>query len=202
MLICAGQSNMLGTNQLTGFPEDSLVTYNAGNRAGPCYYAAILLAHSPTPRKVIAVQCAVGGTSISRWIPGADLYEACVNKVRSAQGNQPVPYVGLIFYQGEDDYKDGLHWPQMFTQMVQGFRSDLKNVSLPIVYAQLGAEPGLVPSDQILWGAFQDSQATAQQPGIEMIMVKDLPTSDGIHHGTTYDIIGQRFANDLLSWGE
>lgn len=203
MLVCGGQSNMYGVGQVKWFDDDNLVKAINMQRQGPCYAAARDLAHMLGPRQVIAVQCAVGGSSIKTWAKGSANYDACVDLVLKTRETYKAAYAGFIFYQGESDFKSGLDWPVLFTAMVRNFQTDIALGSTPIVYAQIGAYCDLPDmhceqSDKDAWASFRDTQGTAEQPGIRMIMVKDLPTTDGVHHGNTYTEIGDRFAKDLL----
>lgn len=202
-LVCGGQSNMVGTKQELPFDQDGLVTPVNMLRQGPCYAAAVELAHQFPIKRVVAVNCAVGGSSINRWTPGADLYSACVQMVKA---NKDGPIMGLLFYQGEADVWDtsGL-WPTKFISSMRGLQQDLALGDTPVVFAQVGAWCDLydacaTPEARTGWADFQTLQEAGQTTGISMIRTKDLPTIDGIHHSrASYQEIGHRFALRLVA---
>lgn len=203
LLICAGQSNMQGVGTQHYYSEDPLIK-GMNNRQGPCFSAAMVLAHTPTARQITIINCAVGGSKIASWQRGSQNYQKCLSDITQSQTVPPMKIMGLLFYQGESDASPGMvTWPQDFTQVMRAFQSDLNAPSLPIVYAQIGAYcdiPGMVCEDATkqAWADFQDLQVQAQAPGIRMIQTKDLPTWDGVHHtDDTYLVIGRRFANQL-----
>ena len=204
MLLCGGQSNMTGQGQRLDdpFPADPLVSgYTMNQRRGPCYSAAVYLAHQGIPKQVVAVNCAMGGVSISSWVPNGDLYNACIYHAGPFMGP---PIVGFIFYQGEADYRTDLPWAQMFTSMVRGFQHDFGS-SFPVAFAQLAntgdlTNPPEDPTDPAMtsWAAFKTAQTAAIQPGIQMIHTDDFHTVDGIHLGKdAYWSIGIRLAQAL-----
>jgi Carbohydrate esterase, sialic acid-specific acetylesterase len=94
------------------------------------------------------VPCAVGGTSLSRWVKGADLYEACVARAKLAA--QAGSIEGVLWHQGETDTTSQQNADTYETRLVQMFkdlRDDLGRAGLPIVVGQLGPflEPAKYP---------------------------------------------------------
>jgi hypothetical protein len=85
------------------------------------------------------VPCAVGGTPLSRWVKGADLYEACI--VRAKIAAQSGVITGALWHQGEADTGDpelANTYEKRLTQMFKDLRADLNTPNLPIVVGQLG----------------------------------------------------------------
>ncbi|HWB32976.1 MAG TPA: sialate O-acetylesterase [Acidobacteriaceae bacterium] len=85
------------------------------------------------------VPCAVGGTPLSRWVKGADLYEACM--VRAKLVAPAGVITGVLWHQGEADTIDKQladTYQARLTQMFTGLRTDLGRPDLPIVVGQLG----------------------------------------------------------------
>jgi hypothetical protein len=85
------------------------------------------------------VPCAVGGTPLSRWVKGADLYEVCM--VRAKIAAQAGIITGMIWHQGEADTTDKQladTYASRLTQMFTDLRADLNQPDLPIVVGQLG----------------------------------------------------------------
>jgi hypothetical protein len=86
------------------------------------------------------VPCAVGGTPLSRWVKGADLYEACIARAKIAA--QAGPITGMLWHQGEADTEDpqlANTYEKRLTQMFRDLRADLNTPDLPIVVGQLGS---------------------------------------------------------------
>ncbi|MFT3782090.1 MAG: sialate O-acetylesterase [Nibricoccus sp.] len=85
------------------------------------------------------VPCAVGGTSLKRWVKGADLYERAVSRAKLAA--QAGLLKGVLWHQGETDSEKQAnaegheeHLKQMFADL----RQDLNAPDLPIIVGQLG----------------------------------------------------------------
>jgi len=85
------------------------------------------------------VPCAVGGTPLSRWMPGNDLYENAVSIARSALDSGNI--AGILWHQGEGDSgstDDATTYGERFRNMIQGLRSDLPAGSVPVIAGELG----------------------------------------------------------------
>ena len=110
-----------------------------GSGIGPglSFAAAMLKAN---PRITIGlVPCAVGGTPLSRWVKGGDLYARAVARAKAAAADGEIK--GALWHQGESDTTDrgnaesyGARLTQMFTDL----RRDLGLPRMPIVVGQLG----------------------------------------------------------------
>lgn len=85
------------------------------------------------------VPCAVGGTPLSRWVKGADLYEDCLTRAKLA--GQAGSIDGVLWHQGEADTTTQANADSYETRLVHMFkdlRQDLGLPRLPIVVGQLG----------------------------------------------------------------
>jgi peptidoglycan/xylan/chitin deacetylase (PgdA/CDA1 family) len=83
--------------------------------------------------------CAVGGTPLSRWVKGGDLYEKAVSQAKAAA--QSGALSGMLWHQGESDTTDEKNaqtYEARLTKMFKDLREDLKTPDLPIVVGQLG----------------------------------------------------------------
>ncbi|MCC7261466.1 MAG: hypothetical protein IT369_02985 [Candidatus Latescibacteria bacterium] len=90
-------------------------------------------------RSVGLLPCAVGGTPLSRWEPGADLYQHAVATARAA--SQAGTLRGILWHQGENDALDeGLanSYFDRFTAMVAALRAELGAPQLPLLVGELG----------------------------------------------------------------
>ena len=85
------------------------------------------------------VPCAVGGTPLRRWMPGADLYERAVSVVQSALENGDLK--GILWHQGEGDsgnHNDAASYGERFRDMVRSLRSTLSAEGVPVIAGELG----------------------------------------------------------------
>ena len=156
LFLLIGQSNMLGRDA-TGIdaqvPDPRVGSYNAagqwvvavepiytgGNGFGPgTFFAQAMLAAEPGT-KVGLIPCAVGGTPLSRWVKGGDLYENAIRRAKAASAAGVL--AGVLWHQGESDSMDAAlanSYEARVTQMFADLRTDLGAPSLPIVVGQLG----------------------------------------------------------------
>lgn len=85
------------------------------------------------------VPCAVGGTPLSRWVRGADLYSNAVVRARAASEFGTI--AGIIWHQGESDSGAKTNadtYGERLTKMIRDIRADLKAPRLPFVVGQIG----------------------------------------------------------------
>lgn len=85
------------------------------------------------------IPCAFGGTPISRWQKGADLYQNAVERARTAMKDGTLK--GILWHQGETDSGNATVAPKygdLLTQLVTDLRSDLDAGDVPFVAGQLG----------------------------------------------------------------
>jgi hypothetical protein len=111
---------------------------------------------------------------------------------------------GLLFFQGEADTPDPTLYPRLspkptewagrFEAIVAGFRTDLAQPDLPVVFAQIG--PMNHPPEVVIhWKTVQEQQRSVHLPYCAMITTDDLTLQDEDHFTTeSYEIIGRRFA--------
>ncbi|MDB6027128.1 MAG: hypothetical protein JWM68_3351 [Verrucomicrobiales bacterium] len=85
------------------------------------------------------VPCAVGGTPLRRWVPGADLY---TNAIARAKAVAPFGTLsGIIWHQGEGDAGTNTTastYSERLTNMIHSLRKDLNAPNLPFVVGEIG----------------------------------------------------------------
>ncbi len=99
-------------------------------------FARVLTSVDPEARLGL-VPCAMGGSALHEWAPGAPLYEAALKRARAALGSGQLS--GILWHQGEADSSDRQRaesYLARFTTMVSAFRKELGDV--PVVVGQLG----------------------------------------------------------------
>jgi hypothetical protein len=212
VFVLAGQSNMLGRGQPVskgaasdprllawrknggwqvavdplGDPTDS------ANGVGPGMTFGLGAIQMLDPQTVGLVQCAVAGTTISKWAPPHSLYTNCIDQVRQAGGHID----GVLFLQGESDAinsSDAKKWVKRFGITLNAFRTDL-GFDVPVVIGQIGRLSGFPYQKTV---RDQQARAVTMYPGLAMITTLDLGTqSDGVHFTVgSYKTIGTRFAS-------
>jgi hypothetical protein len=85
------------------------------------------------------IPCAVGGTPLSRWMKGGDLYEKAVNRTRKAMHDGTLK--GILWHQGERDSmqeETASTYGDRLSQMVADLRDDLGVGQVPFVAGHLG----------------------------------------------------------------
>lgn len=184
---------MMGQSNMTRMQESS-----APNFVGwPSYETAPAIATSMNDSDALYVQCGVASTPIVRWVPGADLFEACLAKIPAG-----MPVKGAFYYQGEADAQaillaSGAAWAPKFESIVQGLRSRLSSSDLPVVFAQLATEtrgPAVYPQ----WAVVKQAQASISMVRVSMVMTDDSALIDGEHlDQASYSRVGQRMANEM-----
>ncbi len=184
-----GQSNMVGrdTRGLGSQAEDPRVLALDGDGqwvvardplhsrdgridpgVGPGISFALEMLKADPNATIGLVPCAVGGTSLKRWVKGADLYEKAVTRAKVAA--QAGLIKGVLWHQGESDtgnQKNAETYEARLTQMFKDLRQDLALPDLPIVVGQLGdfLSPDKYPHVDAVRGAIKHMPAVMPNVG-------------------------------------
>jgi hypothetical protein len=158
IFLLIGQSNMAGRGRLSEVPvlrhpqvsmfrksrwitaEEPLHTDKpeiAGIGLGMSFAVELIEGTGFAP--IGLVPCAVGGTPLSRWMPGADLYENAVSIAKSALGSGELK--GILWHQGEGDsnsHDDAASYGERFQDMIRSLRSELFTEGVPVITGELG----------------------------------------------------------------
>jgi hypothetical protein len=211
IFILAGQSNMEGAGDVQEYTPintdqrvyvfDENFKWKIGQEpvrsgVGPSISFAKQLIDINSNRVVGIINCARGGTNIGQWSKSYDensLYLNMIKKALAASSQGKIE--GLLFFQGENDtegdstdhYDD---WDRMFEEFVSNVRADLKNDSLPVIFAQIGK------GENRLLKKVKERQAAVTINNVVMIKTDDLNYKENdVPHYTTegYMEIGRRF---------
>lgn len=157
IFLLAGQSNMAGRGALQGsttLEDPRVLAFQAREwkaaveplhddkptaGTGLAMTFALEIAGADPDKRVGLIPCAVGGTPIERWLPGADLYEKAVLTAREALGGR-IP-AGILWHQGENDAQreaDAATWGRRLAAVVEGFRRDIATGGTPFIAGELG----------------------------------------------------------------
>ena len=159
IFLLIGQSNMAGRGELDEVAplrhpnirmfrdgqwvtaESPLHTDNpetAGTGPGMSFAVELL---KEDPSAIIGlIPCAVGGTPLSRWMPGGDLYDNAISTTRQALASGTLK--GILWHQGESDSKDrqdAESYAQRLGKMIPTLRTDLDASNVPFITGELGA---------------------------------------------------------------
>ena len=159
LYILMGQSNMAGRGQLetedrTPHPRVLVFTLSnqwaaatepitrdrkAGLGVGPGLAFGKAMAEREPEVTIGLVPCAVGGTPLSRWMKGHDLYSNAVVRAKAAMAAGTLK--GILWHQGESDSgrpELAESYGQRLEQMVRDIRGELEAPELPFVAGQIG----------------------------------------------------------------
>jgi hypothetical protein len=149
------------------------------------------------------IPCAVGGSPLAQWMPGAPLYEAAVNAWRLAARGEAV--AGILWHQGETD-GEGEDTARTYAARVRAFfpalRRDIGSPHAPIVVGELGTF--LRDSAEIRWSAEVNAALRglpSELPACACVSSEGLSDrGDRLHFGTpSLRILGERYARAWLS---
>ena len=85
------------------------------------------------------IPCAVGGTPLSRWSKGGDLYAQALNRTKLALKDGTLK--GILWHQGENDSGNealAKSYGERLAKLVQDIRADLGAGEIPFVAGKLG----------------------------------------------------------------
>jgi hypothetical protein len=146
------------------------------------------------------VPCAVGGTPLSRWVKGGDLYNNAVKRARVAMDNGTLK--GVIWHQGESDsYKQETAetYGTRLAQMIADLRADLKTPDLPFVAGKLG---DWIKPDRLPYKEKVDADLAAlpdKVPATACVDSKGLKPKDAVHFDAdSAREFGRRYARAML----
>lgn len=174
--------------------------------AGPGLAFARAMADADPQAVVGLVPCAVGGTSLARWMPGMDLYTNALARTRAAlaKGGR---LKGILWHQGEADSwkrENAESYQVRFTEMIDAFRRDLGDEYVPFVAGEVG---GFYAASIRKRGGhpfvkevnLRLRKTSEYVPAMGLVSVEGLkPGGDGIHFTThsAYEL-GRRYAVEM-----
>lgn len=159
LYLLMGQSNMAGRGRMTDAdrqPVERVWTLNKEDRwvpaAHPLHFDkpkiagvglglpfAKRLCQQDPSIQIGLIPCAFGGTPLSRWTKGGDLYENAVARAKLAAKHGALK--GVLWHQGESDSgsaQTANTYADRLAKMIGALRTDLKSPNLPFVAGRLG----------------------------------------------------------------
>jgi len=157
--ILMGQSNMAGRGAIEKVdktPHPRVLTFatndtwlpaiepltkdpNKYHGVGPGLTFAKAMADKDPSVTIGVVPTAVGGTPLSRWEKGGDLYENAVHRAKLAMKDGTL--AGIIWHQGESDTgtkEKANSYATRLAKMISDLRADLNAPNVPFVAGELG----------------------------------------------------------------
>ncbi len=160
LYLLLGQSNMAGrgdlaeedktphprilvfrTNQVWEVAVEPIHTDRPGVKfgVGPGFAFGKIMADKSPEATIGLVPCAVGGTSLSRWVRGGDLYSNAVFRAKLTMTNGTLK--GILWHQGENDAgseHNAKTYGERLQKMIADIREDLGTPDLPFVVGEIG----------------------------------------------------------------
>lgn len=218
-----GQSNMAGrgpvTAEMKNESNDSVVVLNKQGEwiiarhplhydkpgvaaAGPGLAFGIKMAEANPTVKIGLVPCAVGGTSIEKWLPGAydeatktHPYDDAVERIQAAMKYGTIK--GVIWHQGEANSgaaKVHLYLEQL-KELIARVRKLVGNPDLPFIAGELGEfHPNHIAFNEQINKLPQELPFTAVTPANGLNHKGDVLHFDG----PSADELGRRYADKML----
>lgn len=217
-----GQSNMAGRGKLTdeykSVSDSRVMMLNKANEwvtathplhfdkpvaaVGPGLAFGIAMAEASAGKQIGLIPCAVGGTSINKWKPGA--FDAATQthpwddaEIRIKEGMKQGVIRGVIWHQGEADSNpdSAALYLDRLAELIARTRKLAGNEKLPFVAGELGRyKPNYSYINAVLMDLPKKVPYTAvvSSEGLEH-------NGDGIHFDAiSADELGKRYAKGML----
>ena len=221
LYLLIGQSNMAGRGQLKPedrLPADGIVKLDAKNAwqpaTEPLHFdkpavagAGIAMSFARRVARpgvtVGLVPCAVGGTPLARWMPGADLYKSAVARMKVAQKDGTLR--AILWHQGEGDCGEGKceTYGERLATMVAALRKDLGvGDDVPFIAGELGDFLAVRHPGSKYTVVNEGIRGCAERvPNFRAVSARGLtPNGDNLHFNTkSLREFGERYARAFLS---
>ncbi|KAL3505122.1 hypothetical protein ACH5RR_034963 [Cinchona calisaya] len=143
------------------------------------------------------VPCAIGGTKISEWVRGTNLYNQLVRRAEAALQGGGGTIRALLWYQGESDTIDYQHaklYKMRLERFFTNLRADLQLPALPIIQVALASGQG--PYIDVV----RKAQLSVDLPNVKTVDAYGLPLEpDSLHLSTSAQAqLGQMLADTFL----
>jgi hypothetical protein len=226
LYLLIGQSNMAGRGKVEAQDQKenpNVLTLNQANEwvpavdpihfdkksagVGPGRTFGLMMAEHSPDAKIGLIPCAVGGTSIRKWKPGAEdsktkthPYDDMLVRLKVALESGSVK--GIIWHQGESDGKMGEKgaYAAALTELIDRVRTECGDSNIPFVIGQLGQ------FKERLWSEGRSKVDAAQQQVANTVPNVAFASSEGLkdkgdltHFGAeAARELGKRFASKMI----
>ncbi|MBC7917922.1 MAG: sialate O-acetylesterase [Rhodoferax sp.] len=162
------------------FDKPSLVGVGPGLAFGKAMAAAL---PPSSGRRIGLVPCAVGGTSVALWEPGARHTDTgrlplddTLTRIR--QASAAGRWRGLLWHQGESDCNEAAApaYAQRLAALIARLRVATGSPALPVAIGQMGRWPGRP------WTRWHELVDTAHRRTVEQLQLSVFVSSEGLNH--------------------
>lgn len=154
------------------------------------------------------IPCAVGGTSIRKWKPGAadektgtHPYDDMLVRLKAAQKSGTVK--GILWHQGEADGKMGEagRYEAALVELIERVRRDCGNPDIPFLIGQLGQYEGRPWSEGRKKVDAAHKAVAGTVPRCAFVSSKGLEDKGDLTHfsGDASRVLGRRFAEAMIA---
>lgn len=223
VVVCAGQSNMLGKRstvaelpkELQGVQKNLLIniesdgweplvpgkTYGKFNPKGfgaEVSFAAALSAALNEPIGIIKHSQA--GTTLGQWWKNGNPYKRLAEVVKKAKATKKIEIIAMLWMQGESDSKDQAmaeSYKAKLEDLIQRCRDDFESPNMIFIAGRVNPQAERFAYTDVV----RKAQETCSSANYAYIDCDSLPKVDDNVHYTTAGIVemGQRFCNKLLT---
>ncbi|CAN1191935.1 Probable carbohydrate esterase At4g34215 [Linum perenne] len=179
-------------------PLHADIDFTKTNGVGPGMpFANGLLTQDPGLGVVGLVPCAIGGTAISQWEKGGELYGELIKRSEAAVAIGGGRIRALLWYQGESDTnnrEDADEYKERLETFFYHVREDLQLPSLPIIQVALASSEGQFKE------TVRNAQLGISIPNLVTVDADGLPIGpDGLHLTTASQVqLGHILADAFL----
>jgi hypothetical protein len=174
---------------------------------GPGRTFGIVMAEHAPKASIGLIPCAVGGTSIRKWVPGGEdtktethPYDDMLARLRVAMKRGTVK--GIIWHQGEADAKMGERgtYDDALAELIGRVRAECGDPDIPFVIGQLGQFEGKPWSDGRKKVDAAQQQVAKTVPHCAFVSSKGLvDRGDQTHFSApSARVLGERFAQEMI----
>lgn len=163
-------------------------------KLNPGYTFAKTMLEQDTSISIGLVVNAKGGTKIKQWGKGTHFYQEAVRRTKAAQKSGILK--GILWHQGESDYRDPANYLEDLKALVISMRKDLGKPNLPFVAGQVFYHPEIMPDTEHL------NERIAGLPGAVPFTgcasSEGVTTRDGAHFDAKgAKLLGRKYAEEM-----
>ncbi|MEZ6141531.1 MAG: sialate O-acetylesterase [Zavarzinella sp.] len=148
------------------------------------------------------IPSAVGGTPLSRWVKGGDLYQQAVKRTQPALKVGVLK--GILWHQGESDSNNEMNattYAKRLSGMISDLRADLKSDDAPFVAGKLGLFLPEGKGKPALWKTVNEQLDEVARTTSKVMVVSSeglKHKGDQVHFDTaSLEIFGRRYAEAM-----
>lgn len=161
-------------------------------KLNPAYTFSKKMSELAPGKQIGLVINAKGGTSISLWAPGSELYKEAVRRTKEAL--QYGVLKGIAWHQGESDASKYENYTIKIIALIEALRAEFNKPDLPVVVGQLSKEKEKrIPFNQMIM------QLPSKISNVAVVTTENTNTIDSTHFDSASQrLLGERYAKEML----